>query len=118
VKILADENFPRSIVNDLRQRGHDVVWDRTDCPGMKDHTLLQRAETDERIIFTLDKDFAQLALQRRLPLRRCGVILFRVIPATVPHIQPLLESVLGSGQSWIARVSIVTKVGIETLPAA
>ena len=81
MRILADENFPRPIVESLRQQDHDVLWARTDSPGLRDHTLLERAEADGRIVFTLDKDFWQIALQRPIPLKRSGVILLRVFPA-------------------------------------
>ena len=78
MRILADENFPRPIVENLRKQDHDVLWARTDCPGLKDRTLLERAEAEGRVVLTLDKDFWQIALQRPIPLKRSGVILFRV----------------------------------------
>ena len=68
MRLLADENFPGSIVERLRDGGHDVLWGRTDCPGLKDSLVLQLAEAEERILLTLDKDFWQLAVQRRVPL--------------------------------------------------
>jgi len=67
MRILADENFPLPIVNALRSQGHDVLWARTACPGLKDRLLLERAEADGRLVITLDKDFWQLALQRPQP---------------------------------------------------
>jgi predicted nuclease of predicted toxin-antitoxin system len=57
MRILADENFPQPIVKILNKRGHDVVWARIDCPGLKDRLLLERAEADGRVVLTLDKDF-------------------------------------------------------------
>jgi predicted nuclease of predicted toxin-antitoxin system len=48
----------------LRKQDHDVLWARTDCPGLKDRSLLERAEADGRVVLTLDKDFWQVALQR------------------------------------------------------
>jgi predicted nuclease of predicted toxin-antitoxin system len=74
MKILADENIPRPIVEVLRDQGHDILWARMDCPGLEDRTLLECAEADGRLVLTLDKDFWQLAVQRRHPLKRCGVI--------------------------------------------
>ena len=75
MRILADENFPRPVVESLRNRDHDVIWARTDCPGLKDRALLERAEAEGRVVMTLDKDFWQIALQRSIPLKRSGVIL-------------------------------------------
>jgi predicted nuclease of predicted toxin-antitoxin system len=112
MRILADENFPRSIVEVL-QRGHDVVWARTDCPGLKDSVLLERAESDARIIFTLDKDFWQIALQRPIPLKRSGVVLFRALPAIPKVLTPLVGLALVAGHTWVGHVSVVTRNSIE-----
>jgi predicted nuclease of predicted toxin-antitoxin system len=90
MRVLADENFPRPIVESLRKQHHDVLWARTDCPGLKDRTLLERAEADGRVVLTLDKDFWQIALQRPIPLTRCGVILFRLFPAIPENLNLLL----------------------------
>lgn len=57
MRFLADENFPRSIVEFLRHQGHDVLWARTSFPGLNDRLLLERAEAENRIVVTLDKDF-------------------------------------------------------------
>ncbi len=116
MRILADENFPRPVVESLRKQEHDVIWARTDCPGLKDRALLERAEAEGRVVMTLDKDFWQIALQRPIPLKRSGVILFRVFPAIPESLSPLVDSTLRAEQSWIGKVSIVTKDGIEMIP--
>jgi hypothetical protein len=36
MRLLADENFPKSVVDALRSDGHDVLYARTDCAGWKD----------------------------------------------------------------------------------
>ncbi len=38
---------------------------RTDAPGTGDLALLDLAETESRVLLTLDKDFWQIAIQRR-----------------------------------------------------
>jgi predicted nuclease of predicted toxin-antitoxin system len=80
MRLLADENFPKPVVEALRSEGHDVLWARTDLAGSKDIVLLDMAETEARIVLTLDKDFWQFAVQRRIPLEQSGVVLFRVHP--------------------------------------
>ncbi len=116
MRLFADENFPLPIVEVLRSHGHDIIWARTECPGLKDRALLERAEADGRVVFTLDKDFWQLALQRPIPLKRCGVILFRVHPAIPENLEPLVHAALRSEHSWVGHVSIVTMDGIEMVP--
>ncbi len=59
MQLLADENFPKPIVDALRADGHNVLWARTDCAGWKDAALLDLAESEARIVLTLDKDFWQ-----------------------------------------------------------
>lgn len=76
MRLLADENFPKPIVEALRAEGHDVLWAHTDLTGAKDVVLLDLAEPDARIVLTLDKDFWQIAVQRRSPLERSGIVLF------------------------------------------
>ena len=84
MQILADENFPGELVELLRRGCHDVRWARIDCVGWKDSALLNLAEHESRILVTLDKGFWQIALQRRVPIKHAGVVLFRIHPATPP----------------------------------
>ncbi|MEQ1945631.1 MAG: DUF5615 family PIN-like protein [Bryobacteraceae bacterium] len=117
MKILADENFPRSVVEVLKAQAHDVVWARLDCPGEKDRSLLERAELEGRVVFTLDKDFIQIAVRRRVPLKAAGIVLIRVHPAIPREIELLVQIALRSASKLPGNVSIVTKNGIETFPA-
>ena len=43
MRLLADENFPKPIVEALRAGGHDVLWARTDLAGASDLALLDLA---------------------------------------------------------------------------
>jgi predicted nuclease of predicted toxin-antitoxin system len=96
MRLLADEHFPSPTVEALRQAGHDVTWARMDAPGTKDRALLDAAEKEGRILLTLDKDFWQVATQRREPLERSGVILFRVHPAIPENITPLVQRTIAA----------------------
>ncbi|MGA7236423.1 MAG: DUF5615 family PIN-like protein [Bryobacteraceae bacterium] len=69
MRLLADENFPKPVVDWLRNEGHDVLWARTHCPAWKDTIVLDLGESEGRLVLTLDKDFWQIALQRRIPWR-------------------------------------------------
>jgi hypothetical protein len=42
MRFLADENFPGDAVTALRAAGHDVLWIRTDAPGITDQEVLAR----------------------------------------------------------------------------
>jgi predicted nuclease of predicted toxin-antitoxin system len=77
VRLLADENFPRLLVQRLRERGHDVRWIREEHPGVADEVVLRRAREESRVIATFDKDFGELAFRERLPAS-CGILLLRL----------------------------------------
>lgn len=74
---LANENFPLDAVEALRQNGHDVAWIRVESPGISDPEVLSRAESENRILLTFDKDFGELAFRLKLPATT-GIILFRI----------------------------------------
>ena len=82
-------------------------------PGISDSTLLDLAESQARILLTLDKDFWQIAVQRRTPLRHSGVVLFRLHPATPATLAPLITEVIGLQATWAAHVSIITPDGVQ-----
>ena len=108
MRILADENFPLETVDALMREGHDVIWARIRCPGARDTELLDLAEGEDRILVTLDKDFWQITVQRRKPLRAAGMILFRVHPATPAQVTPLVMRTLAAGHNWPGHASVVT----------
>jgi predicted nuclease of predicted toxin-antitoxin system len=113
MRFLADENFPKSVVQSLREDGHDVLWARTNLPGAKDNYLLDLAELEERIVLTLDKDFWQIAVQRKSPLKLSGVVLFRVHPATPERLAPLVRACVESSVSWARHISTISADGIQ-----
>jgi len=115
MRILADENFPKPLVDLLREQNHDVVWARTDCIGWKDTDILERAESESRIVLTLDKDFCQISLQRRAPLKSSGVVLFRAHPSTPDRLRPLLLAFLRADQVWTGHLTTVTATGLQLL---
>ena len=117
MRLLADENFPKPIVEALRADGHDVLWARTDLAGTSDVALLDLAESEARIVLTLDKDFWQIAVQRRSPLEQSGVVLFRVHPATPERLAPLVHAFGAADTAWAGHISIITVDGIQMVAA-
>ncbi|MBS1874202.1 MAG: DUF5615 family PIN-like protein [Acidobacteria bacterium] len=118
MRLLADEDFPKPIVDALRAGGHDVLWARTDLAGASDVTLLDLAESEARIVLTLDKDFWQIAVQRRSPLAQSGVVLFRAHPATPERLAPLVDALAAAGAAWASHISIITIDGIQMVAAS
>jgi predicted nuclease of predicted toxin-antitoxin system len=116
--LLADENVPASLVGELRSPGHDVIWARTDYAGFRDNDLLEIAETEGRILLTLDKDFLQIALQGPNPLRNAGVVLFRVHPATPATLLALVRWFRAQETDWRGHVSTITARGVHMVSTA
>jgi hypothetical protein len=68
-------------------------------------------------LLTLDKDFWQIAVQRRIPLEQSGVALFRVHPATPENIEPLVRAFVEGNRAWAGHISFIAPDGIQMLPA-
>jgi len=115
VRLLADENFPREAVNVLRGQGHDLVWVRTDAPGATDRVVLARAQQEDRIVITFDKDFGELAFRFGLP-SSCGVVLFRIRASSPEALARRCVDALGSRQDWAGHFSVVEDDRIRMTP--
>ena len=75
MRFLADENFRLDVVKWLKLQGHDVNWAASRLP---DKTLANLAKTENRILLTIDSDFAMTLMFP--PRRYNGVLIFRIHP--------------------------------------
>lgn len=116
MRILANENFPGDAIMVLREHGYDVAWVRSDAPGSLDEEVLERAQNENRILITFDKDFGELAFRLRLPaLNR--IILFRISmenPAYV--VAKVALSALESQEDWSGHFAVVEDNRIRMIP--
>lgn len=119
MKLLANENFPRLAVEALRDAGHDVLWARTDMAGEADDTILQRAQDEERLVVTFDKDFGELAYRWGLPAN-CGVLLFRLRMQSPEHVRGRVLETLAARSDWQGTFAVIEeyRVRVRPLPAA
>jgi hypothetical protein len=60
VRILANENVAGDVIEELRHRGHDVVWIRVVAPGSPDDAVLSLAREQQCVLSTFEKDFGEL----------------------------------------------------------
>ena len=89
-RLLANENVPGAAIAALRQQGHDVAWVREDAPGSPDPEVLDRAQRENRVVVTFDKDFGELAVRVGLAAS-VGVVLFRItLSSRIMPLEPLL----------------------------
>ena len=113
--LLANENFPLDAVEALRDTGHDVVWIREDSRGASDDKILLRAQEENRIVLTFDKDFGEMAFRSKLP-SRSGVILFRIAPRSSQYIAQVAVQALASRDNWAGHFSVVEDNRIRMTP--
>ncbi len=115
MKLLANENFPGDAVATLRAHGHDVAWMRTEAPGSPDTAVLARAQAEERILLTFDKDFGELAFRSRLPATS-GVILFRIATPSAEYVARIAVEALASRDDWPGHFAVIEDRRIRITP--
>jgi len=115
MRLLANENFPLDAVTALRESGHDVAWIREDARGSKDEQVLARAQQEDRVLVTFDKDFGELAFRSRLP-STSGIILFRITATSSGHIANIANQALASRTDWAGHFSVVEDQQIRMTP--
>lgn len=117
MRILANENFPGDAVVALRSRGHDVLWIRIDAPGSSDQDILKRAQAEDRIIVTFDKDFGELAFHAKLPATS-GIVLFRISAPSSARVAHVAVTALESRTDWASHFAVVedNRIRMTTLP--
>jgi len=115
MRLLANENFPLDAVEALRAGGHDVAWIREDSRGIPDDKVLLRAQEENRIVITFDKDFGELAFRSKLP-SQSGVILFRITPKSSQYIAQVAVQALASQDNWAGHFSVIEDNRIRMTP--
>lgn len=106
MRFLANENFPLDAVELLRQNGHDVVWIRVESPGISDPEVLSRAQAENRILLTFDKDFGELAFRSRLPAS-VGIILFRIKAPSGSIVAQKIAQVISLRDDWCGHFAVI-----------
>lgn len=115
MRLLADENVIGDAVRLLRQCGHDITWILEISPGISDEDVLARAQADDRILLTLDKDFGELAFRMRKPASS-GIVLLRLASVPAGEAATLIARVVESQPTWARTFTVVTKDRIRIIP--
>lgn len=117
MRILADENVSRLIVGLLRAAGYDVAAVGEGMRGATDLEVLIRAQTEERLLLTCDKDFRELAFRVGLSADS-DVVLLR-LPQSSPEAEAaIVRAVLESRADWSGHYAVVDtdKIRMRALP--
>lgn len=115
MRFLVNENVPATVIQKLRQRGHDVLSVKESMRAEQDDVILVRAQAEKRIVVTHDKDFGELAFRSQLP-SFCGVILFRLAGKSPDTDNERILEALASRTDWAGHFSVVTAGRIRMRP--
>ncbi len=92
----------------LGNNGHDVAEAQTLGPDPGDRVLLERAEADNRVLVTMDKDFGELIYLRRVS--HAGLILLTDVrvPQRIEAVRAVIE---GHHQALEERAVVTVRDG-------
>jgi predicted nuclease of predicted toxin-antitoxin system len=98
VKILTDENIPNLTLSALRQKGHDVRDIRgTEKEGISDSELWEIAQSENRLLISTDKWFANNRLQKHAGIL---IVLLNQPNRRKIHDRIMLATELHSEEEW------------------
>lgn len=119
MRIIANENISAGAIQNLRSAGYDVISVKETMRGATDNEILQRAQSEQRLVITNDKDFGELAYRFRLP-SQCGVVLFRFSGNDPKSDNQRVLEVLNSRTDWQGHFAVVDnwKIRIRPLPTS
>lgn len=79
MKLLADENFPPTLISYLQRKRHNVQRIQRSTKTISDLSILAKARKNNRIILTFDKDFLKIDKTEKL---------FNVVVFDFPYLNP------------------------------
>jgi len=110
MKWLADENFPFPAFRRLELEGFDIKHIGIENPSTEDHSIIETALAQNRVILTFDSDFGELVF--RFGLAPPGVIYFRLTSYGLTDPAALLIRLLEEGYSF---KNYFTVIGLNTI---
>ena len=118
MRFLANENVTATVIRELRHLGHDVLSVKESMRSEQDDVILARAQAEQRIVVTHDKDFGELAFRSQLPASG-GVILCRLAGSDRDTDNERILQALQSRSDWPGHFSVVTddRIRMRPLPA-
>lgn len=119
MRLLVDENVAGTVIRNLRERGHDVLSVKESMRSEADDVIPARAQAEDRVVVTHDKDFGELAFHSLTPASR-GVILLRLSGSDPDADDRRILKAIESRTDWEGRFSVITddRVRMRPLPSA
>ena len=106
MRALADENFPRGAVLDLRQLGWNILTVQEWRASALDNDVVAKAREDGRIWLTLDKDFGEICAANP-PIAPHGVVLSRLPNLSAKDMATRIVGALTVRDDWAGAFSVV-----------
>jgi predicted nuclease of predicted toxin-antitoxin system len=105
MRFLANLNIESQVITRLREKNHDVRSAAEDFVGAADEIILAASTSQNRVLITNDKDFAELAyLQRKTS---AGIILVRMAKSSSDEKARRVAEVVGEMGSRLATAMTV-----------
>ena len=119
MRLLADENIPRLVVEIICNHGHDAIWVGDKAPGISDREVLSFATVEKRTLITFDTDFGELVFRLGLGAP-FGIILFRLPPGSPSSIAQTIVEVLDGQTDWKGHFSVIdeNRIRMRQLPSS
>ena len=109
MNLLADESIGKSIVETLRQNGHNVLYISEFAPSIEDKAVLHQANLNRALLLTEDKDFGELVFRQGLV--HMGVVLIRLSGLSLPAKAASVSTVLASYEDELLEAFSVISPG-------
>ncbi len=90
----------------LQKEGFDVKWVHQAFQGIDDMTVIEKANEEQRIIITFDKDFGDLVFKSQQKIH-FGVILLRLKLTNLEETALFITQVLQSREDWHLYFSVI-----------
>jgi len=109
MNLVADEGVDAQMVIMLRELGHDVYYIVEEEPGIDDRTILEKANSENRILITQDKDFGELIY--RMKMIHSGIILIRLMGLKASVKTEILKKVILNHEDNLSGSLVVIQPG-------
>ena len=109
-----DEDLPTELARALTLRGHDAVTVRDqDLGGSPDSGIAEVVRKEDRVLATLDRDFADI--RRYPPAQFSGILVFRVRRQDPEHLLALLDQAMATmdSESMKGELRIIEESGVR-----
>ncbi len=109
MRLLADENVSRPLIERLVAAGFDVAWVGTANSGASDEQVMEIALRESRILITEDRDFGEMIVRKRIEAP--GVVLLELDRLSVTAEAEFAVRVIAKNAERLAGAFVVIEPG-------